>query len=215
MLPRNQMPEPKRPFLTQNKLPLTILLLIGVLLSLLMPDFFRQVILAPILTRVATLYGIYRGFPQNVIWGFFVFVAFVVMLYATRPKLEAKEEKIDEIRTPSRLQQLVEISENASRGQNAKWLLAREIQRLIMETLQLETTETPEILQQRIQNGELPVPPEVENLFNVCASLPSYRSFLDARDAQPKRRIPQLATLDLQATVDWLVGWRQSSQEEM
>ncbi|WP_420644085.1 hypothetical protein [Candidatus Leptofilum sp.] len=207
------MPNPKRPFLHPRFLPLLILLFLAVLFSLFLPDFFRQVILAPILSRVATLYGIYRSFPQNVMWGFLVFAAFVMMLYATRPQLNKSEEPFEELFNPSRFHQLVRMSQNATKGQHAQWQLAHEIQRLVLEMMQLESTETPETLRQRIETGELPVPSEIVTLLDVCASLPNYRSFLEARDAQPNRRIPQLAVLNLEATVAALVRWRQTNQE--
>ncbi len=210
---RNRMPEPKRPFFSPKVMPLLILLLLAALLSIALPDFFRQVILAPILSRIVVLYGIYRGFPQNVMWGFFVFAALAMMLYATRPKLNQSEEPFEETYTPSRLQQLIAIANNATSGQHAQWQFAHEIQRLTLEMMQLETTETPETLRQRIQAGQLPVPPEIEQLLDVCANLPNYRSFLEARDAQPNRRIPQLVALNLDATVNALLQWRQSGQE--
>ncbi|GJM39764.1 MAG: hypothetical protein DHS20C20_00460 [Ardenticatenaceae bacterium] len=194
-------------------MPLVFLLLVAVLLSLFLPDFFRQVILAPILARVATLYGIYRGFPQNVMWGFFVFLALAMMFYATRPNLSQYEEPLEESYHPSRFQQLVDIANNATKGQHAQWQLAHEIQQLTMEMMQIETTETPETLRQRIQDGQLPVPQKVITLLDFCASLPNYRAFLETRDAQPNRRIPQLATLDLEGTVEALIQWRQTNQE--
>lgn len=215
MMQRSQMPEPKRPFLSQRFMPIVILLLLAVLLSLFMPDFFRQVILAPILSRIITLYGIYRGFPQNIVWGIFVFAAFVMMLYVTRPKISQQDEPFEEIYAPSRLQQLTEIANNATKGQHAQWQMAQEIQQLTLEMMQLETTDTAETLRQRIQNGELPVPQEIVTLLELCAAIPNYRTFLETRDAQPNRRIPQLTALDLNATVEALVHWRQTNQEDV
>ncbi|MCA9918444.1 MAG: hypothetical protein KC445_10860 [Anaerolineales bacterium] len=203
----------KRPFLTPRTLPLAILLLVAVLLSIFLPDFFRQVILAPILSRVATFYGIYRGFPQNVMWGFFVFIAFVIALYALRPGPTEKEEPVEEEKQESRLQKLADLTKHAQTGQHARWELAREMQSLTLSLMQLETAETPEILRERIQQGQLPVPPEIVQLLDLCATIPSYRSFLDAREAAPNQRIAQIEQFNPQATLDALHRWRQSNQE--
>lgn len=203
----------KRPFLTPRTLPLAILLLVAALLSLFLPDFFRQVILAPILSRVATIYGIYRGFPQNVMWGFFVLAAFVVAFSVLLPSAKPAEEPFEEENGESRLRQLSQITHQAQNGQHARWQLAREMQQLTLGLMQLETTDTPETLRQRIQQGQLPAPPEILQLLELCASLPSYRSFLEAREAAPNQRIPQLESFDPQAAIDALNRWRQSSQE--
>ena len=81
------------------------------------------------------------------------------------------------------------------------------------EMMQLETAETPEILRERIQQGQLPAPPQIVQLLDLCAAMPSYRSFLEAREAAPNQRIPQIDQFDPQATLDALARWRQSSQE--
>ena len=112
--------EVKRPFLSSRALPLAILLLVTVLLSLFMPDFFRQVILAPILPRVAILYGIYRGIPENVMWGIFIFVALWIMLYALHPDPSEEEEAFEEKPGTSRLSQLATIAADARTGQHAR-----------------------------------------------------------------------------------------------
>lgn len=203
----------KRPFLTSRTLPLAILLLVAILLSLFLPDFFRQVILAPILSRVATLYGIYRGFPQNVMWGFLVFIAFVIALYTLRPSPTKQDTPYQEEQRESRLRQLSLMTRHAQNGQHARWELAREMQSLTLKLMQLETAETPETLRQRIQQGHLPAPPEIVALLDLCAALPSYRSFLDAREAAPNQHLPQIERFDPQATLDALHRWRQSSQE--
>jgi hypothetical protein len=205
--------EEKLLFRSSRFIPLAVLLLVAVLLSLLMPDFFRQVILAPILSRVVVLYGIYRGFPQNVMWGFFVFIALVMAMYVLRPQPEPVEEPFQEDYGESRLRQLVQMATHAHQGQHARWEMAREIQQLSLGLMQLETAETPEILRQRIQQGQLPAPPEIVTLLDLCAGLPSYRSFLEARDAAPNQRIPQLDNFDAEATIAALLRWRQSNQE--
>ena len=206
--------EVKRPFLSSRALPLAILLLVTVLLSLFMPDFFRQVILAPILPRVAILYGIYRGIPENVMWGIFIFVALWIMLYALRPDPSEEDEAFEEKPGTSRLSQLATIAADARTGQHARWELAREIQQVIVSLMKTEPGETAESLQERIQQGELKPPPEVTALLNLCVHLPNYRSFLDARDAAPRGEIPQLANLDLAATLTALEQWRQAQQEQ-
>ncbi|MCA9897311.1 MAG: hypothetical protein H6654_02480 [Ardenticatenaceae bacterium] len=203
----------QRPFLTPRTMPIALLLLAAVLLSLFLPDFFRQVILAPILSRLATLYGIYRGFPQNVMWGFFVLLALVVAVYALRPSRKQTEKPFVEKQGESRLRQLTHLTHDAQNGQHARWELAREMQSLTLSLMQLETAETPEILRERIQQGQLPAPPQIVQLLDLCAAMPSYRSFLEAREAAPNQRIPQIDQFDPQATLDALARWRQSSQE--
>ncbi|MFZ1395333.1 MAG: hypothetical protein WAS33_00450 [Candidatus Promineifilaceae bacterium] len=203
----------KRPFLTPRSLPLAILLLVAVLLSLFLPDFFRQVILAPILSRVATIYGIYRGFPQNVMWGFLLFIAFVMALYVLRPSPNPSEPPFAEEKGESRLRQLALMTNHAQTGQHARWELAREMQSLTLSLMQLETAETPETLRERIQLGDLPAPPEIVQLLDLCATLPSYRSFLEAREAAPNQRIAQIDQFDPQTTLDALHRWRKSNQE--
>ena len=214
MRQKNGMIEEKRPFLSPRFIPLVALLLLAILLSIFLPDFFRQVILAPILSRVATIYGIYRGFPQNVMWAFFVLVALVVAFGALLPSPSPTEEPFEEAKGESRLRQLSHMTRHAQNGQHARWELAREIQQLTLGLMQLETAETPETLRQRIQGGQLPAPPEIVTLLDLCANLPSYRSFLEAREAAPNQRIPQLDNFDAQTTIDALIRWRQSSQEE-
>lgn len=194
-------------------MPLVFLLLVAVLLSLLLPDFFRQVILAPLLPRVAIIYGIYRGFPQNVMWGFFVFVALVVALGVLLPSINPAEEPYEEKKGESRLRQLAHMASHAQRGQHARWELAREMQQLTLNLMQLETADTPETLRDRIREGHLSAPPEIVELLDLCTSLPSYRSFLEAREAAPNKRIPQLDRFDPRATIEALLHWRQSSQE--
>jgi cell division protein FtsW (lipid II flippase) len=203
----------KRPYFSPRFIPLAVLLLVAVLLSLLLPDFFRQVILAPVLSRLVVLYGIYRGFPQNIVWGFFVFVAVVLALYALRPQLDPNEAPFKEDIGESRLKQLASMTANARTGQHARWELAREIQQLTLGLMQLETAETPETLRQRIQQGSLPAPPELLDLLDLCAMLPNYRTFLELREASPTQRIQRLDTFDPEATVNVLLRWRQSNQE--
>lgn len=205
----------KRPFSESRFVPLAVVLLAAAILSLLMPDFFRQVILAPILSRLATLYGIYRGVPQNVMWGIFVFAAVWIMLYALRPDPTEKEEPFAEKPGTSRLSQLATLAANARTGQHARWELAREIQQVIVSLMQTESGETAESLQQHIQQNELNAPPEVAVLLEMCAQLPNYRSFLDAREAAPGGKIPQLANLDLAAALTALAQWRQANQEQV
>ncbi|MEZ4589612.1 MAG: hypothetical protein R3D55_00500 [Chloroflexota bacterium] len=212
MMSKNKVGE-KRPFLTPRTLPLAILLLVTVLLSIFLPDFFRQVILAPVLSRLATLYGIYRGFPQNVMWGFFVVLALVMALYTLRPSPNPADESFTEEKGESRLRQLVGLTSHAPNSQHARWELAREMQTLTLSLMQLETAETPETLRERIQQGQLPAPPQIVQLLELCATLPSYRSFLDAREAAPNQRIAQIEQFDPQATLDALHRWRESSQE--
>lgn len=204
----------QRPFLSPKFIPLVIVLLLAALLSLFLPDFFRQVILAPILSRLIVLYALYRGVAQNVMWGFFVFIAFWITLRVLRPSPEPAAPPDEEAPRLSRVDQLSRLAADARSGQHARWELAREIQQVVLGVMQAETGETADSLRQRIHDGDLPAPPEISALLDLCAALPSYRSFLEARDAAPNRRIPQLAAVDLEATVAALINWREMNQEQ-
>ena len=216
MNPYDQYPSTqKRPLLSAKYIPLIALLLLATLLSLLLPDFFRQVILAPVLSRVAILYGIYRGFPQNVVWAVFVFAAFWIMLYAFRTSNSADEKPFVEKPGPSRLNQLATLAADARASQHARWELAREVQQVVIKLMSTAPGETAESLLNRIHSGSLNAPPEVEKLLTLSVTLPNYRSFMDAREVAPHGEIPQLANLDLAATLVALEQWRRANQEQL
>ncbi|MCP4419193.1 MAG: hypothetical protein GY805_21465 [Chloroflexi bacterium] len=209
----------KRPFLSTRFIPLAVVLLLGTLLSLLLPDFFRQVILFPIISRLQVvfygLYRIYHGIPQNVLWGGFVFMTLWVMLRGLRPPDSPRDEPFTEKTETSRLNHLIKLATDAHSGQHGRWELAREIERIAVKLMQNDAGETAVSLRERIHRGDLTAPPEIISLLELCASLPSYRSFTEARSTAAKNQIPQLAAIDLDATVAALTHWRELKQEQL
>jgi hypothetical protein len=204
----------KRPVLPSRFVPLTVLLLVIILLSLFLPGFFQQVIYDPIVTFLILLQRVYRGIPQNIIWGVLVLITTWVMLAALRPARRLEETPGEEKTGATRFSWLVELATDSRSGQHARWELAREMQQIAIQVIQAETGETDVSLRQRIAKGEqLPAPPEINALLRLCADLPNYRSFLEARDGAPNKRIPQLDALDLEGAAAALTQWHHSHQE--
>jgi len=205
----------KRPFLSARFVPLALLLFIITLLSLILPGFFQRVIYVPIASRLVVLFNIYRGIPQNIMWAVMVFITVWIMLVALRPAPSRDDAPLEEEKGSSRLIKLIQLAADARKGQHARWELAREMQQVALQVMQAETGETAVSLRQRIAHGDIVnAPPEIAALLRLCADLPNYRSFIEARDAAPNKRIPQLDALDLDAAAAALVQWHKSNQEQ-
>lgn len=194
-------------------LPLLGVMLLAALLSLLLRDFFTQVILVPLWQQLRWFYRLYRALPQNVLWSALVVIAFLIALRAVLHVRQPKASSFEEDAGANRVDQLSRLAESAQTSQHARWELAREIRQVAISLLQLGSSETEAALQRHILTGDLAAPPEVVALFRLCADIPSYRRFMEAREAAPGDTIPQLAALDLDAVVAALAQWQGRDEE--
>lgn len=203
----------KQPIVPRRFRPLLALILLTGVASLLFPDFFFAVCFGPINLLFQLLLLIYRGIPQNLTWGFFILLAIYLAVPAIIPVLQTSKTEPDETVIDSRLADLVRLEADARTSQHARWELAREIRKVAIDLLRTDPSDTPESLQQHLEAGEFDLSPVITELFAVCAHLPSYRVFMEAREAAPNGKIPELAALDLDAAVAALNDWRRPERE--
>lgn len=205
----------RRPLLPNRYLPLVILIVLAVLFSVFVRGFFRQVILIPLLSVLLGLYNFYLTVPQNVTWAIFILIALVVAVFTVwTPPGKPDDTPAEEIRL-GRLTQLSTLIRDARQSEHARWQLAHEMQTLAIEMLQKQyiAIDSVESLQAYRAAHRLYLPPEIETLFAVCAQLPSYRSFVDARADSPSGSVAAVANLDIEGTVQALARWQGNDLE--
>ncbi len=212
------MPEPtpaERPFLPRRFVPLIILLLVSGFLSLFVQDFFNQVIFLPILRFFRYYYRLYLGLPQNLVWAVAVLLAFFVAVRRLWPRFVKEPPPQTQERPQNRLRQLADLHAQALTSEYVRWELAQELEALTVALLQWEYGETAVAIQQRIDQGDITLPAELQPVFAACRAIPNYRSFIAQRQNGsrltarfvPQKPLPALANLDLDAALRALEAW--------
>lgn len=206
-----------RPFLPRHLLPLIILLLISGFLSLFIQDFFTRLIFQPVVAFIGYYVRLYQTLPQNVVWAFVVGWAGLVALRVLWPQLPPKSAAGPPESPRGRVSQLADLRAQAQKSDYARWELAREIEKLALSLLEREYGERAVVLQARIARDEIRLPAALQAVFQACHAIPSYRSFIEVRQAASSgfagrlflgnRPIPVLANLDLDAALAALAAW--------
>lgn len=192
-------------------LPLaTLAALIG-LASLLVRDFFSQMIWLPLLDLLINLYVFYLRVPQNVVWVVFMTLGVLAVLRALLPAPAENEELVPLPPPPGRLDHWAPLVAEAADGDHARWLLAHELADLTVALVERQRGDSAESIRRQIADGRLHLPPPLQALFDVERTLPGYRDFLEARKAAGRRSPAPLQALDFDAAVQVLEQWRDSA----
>jgi len=142
---------------------LIILFVTAAVLSFLLSDIVRSVILPPIfyLSWIARI--IYETLPQLFWWSLFLLIFFIISVRSVirigwRRSSSAKSEKLKY----SRLEMWTKWVEQTNRGQYFKWNLANEISKLFIKLLASEERLSENEIMYRIEENQISIPQEIQ-----------------------------------------------------
>jgi hypothetical protein len=142
---------------------LLIILLLASLLTLLVRGAMRENIVAPMLYLVWIGQLIFESIPQMAIWVVFLIVALVMAirsLFVKKPS--ASEVDYAPKDRATRIGDWANLLQRTSKDVYYRWQLAHSLQRLTLETLAHNERTTIKEMRQRVTDGEMDIPPEIQ-----------------------------------------------------
>ncbi|MDX1664360.1 MAG: hypothetical protein R3272_11225 [Candidatus Promineifilaceae bacterium] len=203
--------------------PLAVLVLVVVLLSLLIRNFFTRAILTPLFDTILGIYALYRSLPQNVLWALLVLAAAAVAVRALWPsggwRLRERRLHVPQ----GQMERLAELITLAPERTYARWQLAHQLRETLLALLARESgisrseihgrapAEVLELIAnlKRAESGRLfqAEAPEaallapLRKLLEACAAIPNYGTFLALQQQEPGRVEAVLGKVDVEQTL--------------
>jgi hypothetical protein len=184
----------KRQLLTLGAIALPI-----VVAAIVVRGFIRDVIVVPLFYAGWTIQQIVSSISQPLIWyGFLLLIVILAArsLLARQPIAYLRHPEGEE---RGRIEGWVRLLDQAERSSFSRWRLAQRLGQLALEMLGEEEHLTQRQLWRRLENGSLPMPPEIQAYLKARAR--------PARTGNPLLRRRQEATpldLDPQRVVEYL-----------
>jgi hypothetical protein len=161
-------------------LPLALILLLTGLLTPVLQDYVRQVIVRPFLYFFWVGWLFINSIPQIGIWGLFLFIALLIMGRSllkqrpTPPRLR-RPQKTDQ----GRIETWAKLIHRANQEPYYKWKLAQHLQEFTLDALAHDERQAPKQIRQRLLNNNLDIPPEIQAYLQ--AGMTSFSRLLGPR----------------------------------
>jgi hypothetical protein len=193
----------KRQVLTLGAIALPI-----VIAAVVVRGFIRDVIVIPLFYAVWTIQQIITSISQPLIWyGFLLLIVIVAVrsLLIRQPVSYLRHPESEE-RGP--IEGWARLLDQAERSSFSRWRLAQRLGQLALDMLGEEEHLTQRQLWRRLENGSLPMPPEIQAYLKARARpARTGNPFLRRRlEATPLDLVPQRVVEYLEETVQRLPG---------
>ena len=163
-------------------LPLLIILLLAGLLTLVLGDWLREAVVTPLLFGVWVGRLIFDSIPQAAIWGLFLLLTFplaVRSLLRTSPA--ASKMTTLEASSAQRIGFWLYALRRVEQDIYYRWQLAQHLHKLAVDALANDQRISPKEVRQRLADGTLNLPPDMQAYLQAGMTSFSYFSV-------PKRR---------------------------
>ncbi len=193
---------------TRNRVLLFVLvLLLAIPLTLLLWNVARDAIVVPLLYILWLGRLIFRAIPQVFLWLSFLVIALShIVKSLTKQRKPAREIPDREAPSPGRVGIWTRRIHLTERRSFSRWYFAQHLHKLILDILaHHERVETRQI-KQRLENGELDAPPEVQTYLSIGLAriFPKYTLLSRLRRYLPLGMRTSPLDLDLESVVQFL-----------
>lgn len=182
--------------LRRRHLPLLLLFAVAALLSVFVRDFFRQTILLPGLELAFALYRTYRSVPQLVVWLVLVGVAVAVAARALWRVPDDTAVPTEAATQPGRVHQLHDWIVRRDAIGYCDWQLAKTLERLIVAETAQRLGVSAETAAAQLAAGTVPLDPVLQRHIALCATVPTYRAYVERYRPAVWRRSAPAFTFD-------------------
>jgi len=170
-------------------LGLVLFVPIVLLLAYLLKDFFRTYILEPLIYTFQIVGLIYDILPQYFWWVGFLLILALLALRSLRiraiPSGKSKPVEQDQLSQVSAWTHLIDQTDSGS--YHSKWILARQIARLLVDIIAHQERLTPGQARLRLQSGQINLPLEIQAYILTGLGVPSHSQFSDLLPLQLSR----------------------------
>ncbi len=172
-------------------LPLLLILLLAGLLTPVFQDFVGYVFVTPFLYLFWVGRLIFEAIPQIITWGLFLVIALTIALYSLlkhRPPLR-RSQRAFKTAHQERIETWLKLIERTDQETYYQWQLAQHLRKLTLAILAHDERLPTRQIQQRLTEGELDIPPEIEAYLQA-----SLTSFSHLSDLIPRSRLRKTAS---------------------
>jgi hypothetical protein len=183
--------------LKHHLLPLLIIILLAGLLTLVLGDWLREAMVTPLLYTIWVGRLIFDSIPQAAIWGLFLLFSLLLAaksLLKTRPP--ASKVIIPEPPSAQRIGFWLNSLRRVEQDIYYRWQLAQHLHKLAIDTLANDQRISPKEARQRLAQGALNLPPDMQAYLQAGMTSFSYFSVNKRRFWLKKESAPASLTLD-------------------
>jgi hypothetical protein len=180
-------------------------LALSALLGYLFRDLLSQIFLVPMLYAVRLVQVAYRLLPEIVYWGVVLLVFSLLALRSLarerRPafkRLKPEKEYLGQVKAWS------QWIEQRDKGNYFGWQLARHLSNLTLEMLAYRQQASREAIRQKIEQGELDVPPAMQDYLRAGLDTRFFLRHPEPRFRLPFQRRKSLLNYETEEIVAWL-----------
>jgi len=157
----------------QGKLVIGIvaLILVGLLVVLLLSDFVRETVAIPIWYLVWLGGLVIRSLPQQLLWGVFVVVSFLIVFVSLSQVSDSEQDQEEASSHTGPVLDQLSTLRRLGKGVYFRWRLAHDLRQRVIDILAYTERISPEEMEERLMDGGYEVPDVVEQL--LIAGLPS------------------------------------------
>lgn len=149
-------------------IPLIVLLTIAALMTFLVKDFVREVIISPFLLAVWYTTLILNAFPDTFYWALFIIATVVIAIRSLtrRADLERRPRR-QTIETGGPVTTWSRLIEHADDGGYSRWQLSQSLCKLTWDMVQNQDHRSMQRIEEQLRNQTLDLPSEIQAYFEA------------------------------------------------
>jgi len=191
---------------------ISFLVILIAVLAYLLRGVMLKYLLSPIIYALRIFSIIYRALPQAFWWGAFLLILVVVssrLIFRKRAVVNLREGVLG-VQPASLASAWAHRIERSKKGDYSKWLLARSITELALNTIAFQERQSLEIAQKRLLEGKIDLPPKITAYIQAGLDMPSFRHYSEFIANFRYARTNSPLELDVEEIIEFLENNAQS-----